>query len=168
MDDAVRVKLGVAGLLLFEVTLGAYLASLGSLDFTLMALAGAGALAYALFEVSRTGRVTWIPLALLALITFLRAVAQNGAGFPAVLPSYAVAVGFAVAAYGARTPGAATATRGGIALVALCRSWFLVSYLMADVPVIALANALGALGAWVWASASGEPAAASGPSGARA
>jgi hypothetical protein len=86
----------------------------------------------------------------------VRAFAQNGAGFPAVVPSYLVAVGFGLAAYAANAGDKPMIGRGGIALVALCRSWFIVSYLMAGVAPIAAANVFGALGAWVWASAGAE------------
>jgi hypothetical protein len=161
MDDGLRVKLGIAGLLLFEVVLAAFIASFNTgSPFVLVALAGAAALGYALYEHGKTGRVGVAPLAVLTLVTLFRAVLQTGPDLLAVLPSYLVAVGFAGAAYGAqaRVP---NATRGGIALVAVCRTFFIVANL--GTPVIALANVFGALGAWVWASASAEPRPASQP-----
>ena len=120
-----------------------------------MALVAMGALAWALVAHARSGRVPRAALALLAVVTLLRALAQTtlvGAYPPGVLPTFLVPLGFALLAW-PRLPPA-----WGLGLVAAARSWFILWYVAADAPPLVLANAVGAAGAWAWWAGEAPPA----------
>lgn len=149
-----RARWGLAGLLAFEAVLAAYTLAYASYAFAAMALVAAGALAWAWWAHARTGDVPRGALGVLAAVTLLRALAQTPLSGPfplGVLPTYLVPLGFALLLW-RRVPAA-----WGIGLVAVARSWFVAWYFLRDVPTLVLANAVGAVGAWLWLADAARP-----------
>lgn len=146
-----RQKWGLAGLLAFEAIVAAYLFGLGaSLDFVVSYALGAIVLAVALFT-----RVQRWQFAALAVFAAYRAYVQTASGSVAwgTWPTWLVPIGFAALAIAPQKM-----PRLGIAAIALARTWFILWYFPGLLRAggaweLVAANALGAAGAWLWASA---------------
>ena len=138
-----RQKWGLAGLLAFEAIIAAYTFGNGTNVFSYMYAIGAVTLAFAIWR----GPTRW-HYGALALVSGYRAFMQTSAGAPlGVYPTWLVPIGFAWLAI------APTAMpRFAIAAVALARTWFIVWYFLPGNTIVALANVVGAAGAWLWAS----------------
>ena len=142
-----RARWGLAGLLGFEAILLAFTLANGSLEYAAMALVAAGALAWAIVAHARSGAIPRAALALLAVATFLRALAQTarfGAFPPAIAPTYLAPLGFALLLWPRARPAL------GIGLIAAARTWFVLWYFLNGSTTLTLANAAGAIGAWIW------------------
>jgi hypothetical protein len=143
----VLTRWGLAGLLGFEAILGVYAFTNGSLDHAAMAVVAAAALAWAIVAHARTGTLPRAALAILALVTLARALRQTafvGAFPPGVLPTFLVPLGFALLLAQRARPAI------GVGLVAAARTWFVAWYFLHGSTVLAVANLVGALGAWIW------------------
>lgn len=139
-----RARWGLAGLLAFEAILVVY--TFFS-QYTVMALVAIAALGWAIVAHARTGRVPRVALGLLAVVTLWRAAAQTilpGVYVPGVLVTYLVPLGFALLLWPRARPAL------GVGLVAAARTWFVLWYFLASNPTLALANLVGAAGAWLW------------------
>ncbi|GEM_PF-6703886 len=160
-----RVALGLAGLLLFELILAAYLASVGATTYALVGAGLVAALGLALWRAWRGEPLpSWL-LGAVALLTLVRAVLQSTGGLTLLhVAVYAVPLGWALAA-----TGRARLVAYGVLLVALARTWFVGQYLLGGATTIALANVFGAAGAWLWWSSflRDDSAAAEAPTEAR-
>lgn len=152
-----RVKLGLAGLLAFEILVAVYTWSGTPTIFTWLYVVGAALLAYLLWRATKGETPASPILAVLAVDALVRAYMQTrNPGYPlGVLPTYLVPAGFAALAFAMRR-GAVNGERvalAGVVLVALARSWFVYWYFQAGAGLLVLANILGAIGAWTWATA---------------
>ena len=142
-----RVHWGLAGLVGFEAILLAYTLANGALEYAAMALACVGVLAWALVAWNASGRIPRAALATLAAVTLVRALWQTAVAgtFPlGVLPTFLVPLGFALL-LSPRVPPSI-----GVGLLAGARSWFVAWYFLGGATTLALANLVGAAGAWAW------------------
>lgn len=145
--DGMRPSWGLWGLLGFEAILAAYAFANGALDYAAMALVAMVALGWALVATTRGGEVPKGALVLLVVVTLLRALWQTavaGAFPPGVLPTFLVPVGFALLLLPRASP------MLGLGLVAAARTWFIAWYFLRGSTTLALANLVGAVGAWLW------------------
>lgn len=152
-----RAAWGMAGLLGFELILVAYALGFDAVDFALVALAGAALLAVAVWRAARGLAPLAGVFVGLAAVMLARGIMQSTSGVSLTLaPTYLLPLGFALLAVsvGRRDRRLALA---GIVLVALARSWFFAWYLLGENATLLAANALGAAGAWLWATARAGP-----------
>lgn len=139
-----RAQWGLAGLLAFEAIVAAYTFGNSLTQFSLMYALGTIVLALAIWR----GPERW-HYAVLAAASLYRAYLQTASGAPlGVYPTYLVPLGFAWLAI---APEAMPSF--AIGSVALARTWFIVWYFLPGNTILVVANALGAAGAWLWASA---------------
>lgn len=142
-----RTRMGVAGLLGFEALLAAYALAIGAVEHAAMATVAAVALMFAYAVHERFGYVPRLALGALAVVTLARAWAQTArfGTYPmGVMPTFLVPLGFALLMI-PRAPPAV-----GVGLVAVARTWFVVWYFLQPSLPLALANVVGAAGAWLW------------------
>ena len=151
----VRTRWGLVGLVLFEAILAAYTLANGAWEYGAMALFAAAALLWALAGHAREGTIPKAALAALLAVTLWRAARQTVLapvfGPAGVWPTWLVPLGFALLL----VPGLRPAI--GLGAVAAARTWFVLWYVLQGSVTLALANLVGAVGAWLWWSGESAP-----------
>ena len=168
---ASRARWGLLLLAAFDLVVAWVTFGFGATDIMLLSLLSAGLLVVAALQASQRTNVAALALVGVALATLLRAVPQYGGSLDVGdVARFAVPIGFVLAVAQARF-GPPWLALAGVVAVALARSYFVIFYVGVGATTLVVGNALGAVGAWLWATAlmpprEGQPLEDAAPAGA--